>query len=84
MYRLDPGRLEGEELHQNQDLIYLLERRRCEGGSTFFLIFVLFLYLSIITAYRTYSLAARYLFVCVANMFTSMILKIRTKSFLNQ
>ena len=69
MYRLDPGRLEGEELHQNQDLFYLLERLS-EGGSTFFLMFVLFLYLSIITAYRTYSLAARYLLVCVANMFT--------------
>ena len=44
-----------------------------QGGSTFFLMFFSFFYLSIITAYQTYSLAARFLFVCVANMFTLMI-----------
>ena len=62
------GRREGEELHQNQDLFYLLARR-------FYILpdVLLFFYLSIITAYQTYSLTARYLFVCVANMFTLMI-----------
>ena len=50
-----------------QGLFYLLARR-------FYILpdVLLFLYLSI-TAYRTYSLAARYLFVCVANMFALMI-----------
>ena len=54
-----------------QGLFYLLARQ-------FYILpdVLLFLYLSII-AYRTYSLAARYLFVCVANIFA---LKIRPKS----
>ena len=54
-----------------QGLFYLLARQ-------FYILpdVLLFLYLSI-TAYRTYSLAARYLFVCVANIFA---LKIRPKS----
>ena len=63
-------RLEGEELHQNQDLFYLLARR-------FYILpdVLLFLYLSIITAYlpNVFTLAVCYLFVCVANMFTLMI-----------
>ena len=50
-----------------QGLFYLLARR-------FYILpdVLLYLYLSI-TAHRTYSLAARFLFVCVANMFALMI-----------
>ena len=56
-----------------QGLFYFLARK-------FYILadVLLFLYLSII-AYRTYSLATLYLFVCAANIFA---LKIRPKSFL--
>ena len=50
-----------------QGLFYLLARQLY-----ILLDVLLFLYLSI-TAYRTYSLAPRYLFACMAKMFTLMI-----------